>query len=189
MEDGPSFSVLLPVYAGVDPAHLRRALDSVVDQTAPPDQVVVVADGPLPEALEAVIEGFGADYGRLLTLVRLAENRGAGAAFEAGLSRCRHDIVARMDADDVSLPHRFARQLAVLQQGYDVVGSSLTEFAGDEGTVVGVRRMPTTHEGILRYARFNNPINTPSAMLRRSAVVQAGGSIEIKLVEDYDLFV
>jgi glycosyltransferase involved in cell wall biosynthesis len=184
-----TLSVLIPVHAGADAEHFARALDSVVQQTRVPDEVLVVEDGPLVPAQTEVLEAFGRAHPELLRRLRLPVNRGSGAALAAGMLEARGDVVARMDADDIALPHRFATQLRLLEQsGCDVVGASMLEFEGDEGNVVAVRRLPGTHEQIARYARTRSPLNHPTVLLRRDAALDAGNYQEIGLVEDYDLW-
>jgi len=63
-----------------------------------------------------------------IELVELDRNVGLGMALDAGLSFCRYDVVARMDADDISVPHRFEVQVPIIEGGADIVGSGLLEF-------------------------------------------------------------
>jgi len=126
------FSVLLPVYAGDDPAFLGRAFDSAtVDQERRPDEVVVVRDGPVPAAFQACLDATVAGSVVPVIVVELPRNRGLGGALEAGLAACHHDIVARMDADDVCVPERFLRQVPLVESGFDVVGSAIAEMGTD----------------------------------------------------------
>jgi glycosyltransferase involved in cell wall biosynthesis len=184
------FSVLLPVYAGDSPEFLSRAFESItVDQTRPPDEVVLVRDGALPGSLAACLESLIGGSAVPVTEVELPENRGLGWALEAGIAACRFDIVARMDADDISLAQRFARQVPLVESGFDVVGSALAEIGVDERDLRGIRRPPLTHAGIARFARFHSPFNHPTVVLRRSAVARAGGYVHLKDFEDYWLWV
>jgi len=121
-------------------------------------------------------------------VVELTVNVGLARALEAGLAACSHDVVARMDADDVSLPGRFATQLPVLEAGADIVGSALAEFGDSEETVLAVRVPPLTHEQIATRARIHSPFNHPTVVFRRRAVAAAGGYRELPLLEDYWLF-
>ena len=66
-----------------------------------------------------------------------ARTSGSGRPWTAGLAACDHEIVARMDADDVSLPDRFEKQLPVVEAGADIVGSGLLEFGASRDDVVG----------------------------------------------------
>jgi glycosyltransferase involved in cell wall biosynthesis len=183
------FSLLMAVYAGDRCAFLRRAFDSsVVEQTRRPDEVVLVQDGPLPDDLAACVEELAAASPVPVQLVRLPRNLGLGEALQAGLAACRYEVVARMDADDVSLPERFAVQLPVIEAGADVVGCALLEIDVDEDDVVGRRVPPTTPELIARTARLHDPFNHPTVVYRRTAVAAAGGYERLPLMEDYWLF-
>lgn len=186
---GTPFSLLLPVYAGDRPDYVRRAFDSAVhEQTLRPHEVVVVRDGPVGGALQQCLDALAASSPVPVTVVELAANVGLARALEAGLAACSHDVVARMDADDVSLPGRFATQLPVLEAGADIVGSALAEFSDSEETVLAVRVPPLTHEHIAARARIHSPFNHPTVVFRRSAVAAAGGYRELPLLEDYWLF-
>jgi glycosyltransferase involved in cell wall biosynthesis len=186
--DGPaSISVLLPVHAGVDPDHFRRALDSILEQTLQPAEIVLVEDGPLPAGLRTVVDGY-AGTPELVRVV-LPVNRGAGVANGAGLRRARCTWIAKADADDVNLPTRFERQLAAAVAGdLDLVGAALDEFVGGEADVVARRAAPESAEAIARRMPINNPVNHPTAFFRRSLALDVGGYPDLRYMQDYDLF-
>jgi glycosyl transferase family 2 len=182
-------SLLLPVWAGDDPEHLAEAFRStVLEQTRPPDQVVIVRDGPVPHALAARLAELAGSSPVPVDLVELDRNVGLGMALDAGLARCRHDVVARMDADDISLPERFAVQLPLVEAGADLVGSGLLEFGAHPGEVVGTRTPPTRPEDIRARARYASPFNHPTVVYRRSVVRGVGGYTDFALMEDYLLW-
>lgn len=186
---GTPFALLVATWAGDRPDYLRLALTSSVhDQTRRPAQVVLVQDGPVPEALAAEIERLVATSPVPVTHLVLPGNVGLGPALDAGLAASDHEVVARMDADDVSEPTRFAEQLPLLEAGADIVGSGLLEFDDDPAEVVGRRTPPTDPEEILRVVRFRDPFNHPTVVYRRSAVLAAGGYSDMALMEDYLLF-
>ncbi len=193
------FSLLLPVYSADSPAFLRRAFTSATaQQTRPPAEVVLVRDGPVPPQLDAVLAELAATSPVPVVRLDLPVNRGLAAALEEGLARCSHELVARMDADDVSLPRRFAVQLPLLDgelDSCDVVGSALEEFTGGDDvdggageTTLAVRTPPAGHDAIAVRARFHSPFNHPTVVYRRSAVARAGGYRDLPLLEDYWLF-
>jgi len=185
----PPFSVLLPVWAGDEPGQLRRALASVTtEQELRPAEVLVVRDGPVPAGLQRVLDAAVAAGEVPVRVLALPANVGLARALEAGLAACAHDVVARMDADDVSLPQRFARQLPVVAAGADLVGSGLLEMGSDEHHLVGRRTPPTDPRRIASSARFHDPFNHPTVVYRRSAVAAAGGYRHLPLMEDYWLF-
>jgi glycosyltransferase involved in cell wall biosynthesis len=121
-------------------------------------------------------------------VLELERNVGLGPALDAGLEACRYDVVARMDADDVSLPHRFAVQMPLVEAGADLVGSALLEFGEGAADVVG-RRVPPIHPDAIRArSRFADPFNHPTVVYRRSCVQAVGGYGDFALMEDYLLW-
>jgi glycosyltransferase involved in cell wall biosynthesis len=182
------FSLLVAVYDGDRPDYLRRAFRSAVDdQTVRPDQVVIVRDGPVRDELANCLRELRTVSPVPVTLVPLQVNGGLGPALDRGMAASRFDVIARMDADDVSMPHRFEVQVPLIAAA-DIVGSGLIEFVGDIDHVVGQRVPPTGAEHIRRYARVHDPFNHPTVVYRRSAVLAAGGYGDIPLMEDYSLF-
>jgi glycosyltransferase involved in cell wall biosynthesis len=183
------FSLLMSVWRGDDPAFLEAAFRSAVhEQSRRPDDVVLVQDGPVPPRLEQVIGGLIDSSPVPTTLLALDANVGLGVALDQGMSACAHDIVARMDADDIALPHRFAVQVPIVEAGVDLLGSSLLEFGADPSDIVGRRVPPIDPETIVRYARFHQPFNHPTVVYRRRVVQAAGGYSHLALMEDYLLF-
>ncbi|MPV87653.1 glycosyltransferase [Georgenia ruanii] len=187
--------MLLPVYAGDDAVAFRRAVRSAtVEQELPPDELVVVRDGPVGAALRAALRdliapGAASPAGEVpVRVVELARNEGLACALERGLAACAHEIVARADADDISLPGRFATQIPLVAAGLDLLGSAITEFDDDEHCLGLTRVLPAEPAEIAATARFRDPFNHPSVVYRRSAVQAAGGYRHLDLMEDYWLF-
>jgi glycosyltransferase involved in cell wall biosynthesis len=187
-DEGTRFSVLLPVYGGDRAEFLRRAFAScTVEQSLPPDDVVVVQDGPVGADLDRTLTELVASDPRRVQRVVLPRNVGLARALERGLLAVRHDIVARADADDISMPGRFAAQVPLVAAGLDLVGSAIVEFVDEDAPGI-VRVPPLTAAAIARYARFHDPFNHPSVVYRRSAVASSGGYRDLPLMEDYWLF-
>ncbi len=194
--DTPEFSVLLPVYIGDGVETFRRALRSVgVDQVLKPSLIVVVCDGPVQGSIATLLAQ--AEAGRAvevtggvpLTVVRIPVNGGLAAALNRGLQSCRFDIVARADADDISVPHRFAVQVPMMaRRRLDLLGSAIAEFNDDEYQTGLVRRMPQSEAEIRRVITYRDPFNHPTVVFRRSAVEAAGGYQHVDHMEDYWLF-
>lgn len=184
------FSLLLPVYRGDVPAHLDTAFRSTVhEQLRRPDEVVVVQDGHVGPELASALERLESSSPVPVRRLRLSHNVGLAQALQCGLAACSHDVVARMDADDVSLPHRFLRQLPLIEDGADLVGAAILEFEGDGRGDPGMLRVPPTDpDDIARTARWRNPFNHPTVVYRRTAVLSAGGYRELPLMEDYWVF-
>jgi glycosyltransferase involved in cell wall biosynthesis len=182
------FSLLVPVYDGDRPDHIRRAMRSAVDdQTVRPDQVVIVRDGPVRDELARCLDELQRASPVPVTFVPLRTNQGLGPALDQGLAASWFDVIARMDADDVAMPHRFEVELPLIADA-DIVGAGLYEFVDDTNEIVGQRVPPTDPAHIRRYARMHDPFNHPTVVYRREAVLAAGGYGDLPLMEDYALF-
>lgn len=183
-----NFSVSMCVYGGDDPIWFKTAVDSILDQTIKPDQIALVVDGPVPEELDTVIRSYEAMP--FFSVVRLPENRGHGEARRASLAACTNELVALMDADDISVPDRFERQLALFAQQpeLDIVGGIIHEFIDTPDNVVGVREVPCGDADIKAYMKTRCPMNQMTVMFRKSSVEQVGGYMDWFCNEDYYLW-
>ena len=182
------YSVLMSVYAKEDPEYLTSSIRSILDQTVPTDDFVIVCDGPLTNELESVLRDFKGS----INLVRLSENQGLGKALEAGLASCRHDLVARMDSDDIAYPDRMEKQLRAFCEDPELslMSGTVTEFVNTVSAVTGKREVPLSDADIRSFSRKRNPMNHPAVMFRKSAVKEAGGySEDYPLFEDYYLWI
>lgn len=185
------FSVLMSVYFKEIPQYLDRSLESIIEQTVVPDEIVLVKDGELTAELDRIIEQYYMKYPKLLKIISLYKNVGLGEALRIGLDNCSYDTVARMDSDDVCLYTRFEKQLEVLKQdeAVKVVGSWISEFESDTENIHAVRKVPESFDDIRKKAKFRNPLNHMTVMFRKSAVIEAGGYKPFLWSEDYYLWV
>lgn len=185
------YSVLMSVYQKDNPSYFHDAIQSMVQQTLRPDDFVIVCDGPLTEELDAVIESFLRKEPELFQVIRQPKNMGLGPALNRGLQQCKHEFVARMDADDIALPDRVAH----LMKGYQecpeasVVGGQIAEFAGTTDNIVSYRIVPRTQKEILERLPSRNPMNHVTVLLRRSHVMAAGSYEDAPGFEDYRLWI
>ena len=184
--------MLMAVYAGDRPEFLAEALASIaVEQSRPPNEVVLVEDGPLGGALDAVVADWQERLGTLLRRVVLPENQGLGAALNVGLAACRFPLVARMDADDVALPGRLEAQLALFEERpeVDICGGQAEEIDA-EGRVLGTRRVPVDDAAIRRVI-WSCPVIHPSVVFRRERIVELGSydAVAAQRQEDFELWV
>ena len=124
--------------------------------------------------MERVINKYQSKY-YILKVVSLPVNQGLGKALNEGLKHCSHDLVARMDTDDIVKPDRFEKQLKIFQEDpeVDVVGSWIDEFEGDISHVVSVKRLPECHEEILSFAKKKS-YKSSSCDVQEKAVLAAG---------------
>lgn len=180
------YSVLMSLYKKEHPEYLRLALDSMLNQTVKPDEIVLVEDGPLTDELYAVVE----EYKQHLHIVKNKTNLGLGLALNEGLKVCRNELVARMDTDDISKPDRCEKQLKRFKEKPElaIVGSHVDEFIGEPTNVVSRRSVPLSSEDIYDYAKKRSAFNHPAVMYRKSAVMAENGYSNLKRNQDVDLF-
>ena len=200
------FSLLMSVYGGDSLTNLRRSVESnTVEQTLPPDQLVIVRDGPVPaniqnylDSLREVIQSaFAQQRPNIcppeICIVPLQQNRGLAHALNTGLAHCTYEIVARADSDDISLPARFSTMIPLfspdVSESPDIVGSAIQELESDKSKPGQIRVLPEQGSKLLRYARKRSPLHHPSVVFRKSAILAVGGYPEnIGRFEDYLLW-
>src|SRR5699024_8433924 len=123
-------------------------------------------------------------------VLRHEAHRGVAAALQDGLEASPHDLVARVDADDICRPERFAQQIPRMDEdGLDLLGSSMREFSDAVPPGTGpLRTRPLEHEQIVRYLPHHSPFHHPTVVLRRSVALAVGGYRDLALLEDYWLW-
>lgn len=190
MEAYPDFTVAMGVYRGDNAADFACAVHSIyTEQTVKPKEVIVVVDGPIPQAIEDVLSDLQRSVP--LRLIRFTDNQGHAAARQAGLEAASTDLVAIMDADDLSVPNRFELQLKAFAEHPEasVVGGQINEFIGTPDNVVGSRIVPLKDDEIKAYLKSRCPMNLVTVMVRKDHVQDVGGYQEWYCEEDYYLWV
>jgi glycosyltransferase involved in cell wall biosynthesis len=185
-----TFSVLTAVHKDEVAAHFDAALESIWSvQSVKPAQLVIVKDGPLTFELEQIIQQWQGKLDKALKLIEFPCNLGLGAALKVGLEACNHNLVARMDTDDLAAPDRFERQLSYLADHpeVDILGSFVQEMSYS-GDILGVRNAPIGHDEIVS-CLWASPMVHPSIMMRRSRVLEAGNyDASYRRRQDYELW-
>ena len=120
----------MSVYCRETARNLETAVKSMLEQTVPPDELVLVCDGPLTDELNSVIDHISKDSPDTLKVVRLSENIGLGRALQTGLKHASNELIARMDSDDISCPDRCEKQLLFMKKhpGISILGGTIAEF-------------------------------------------------------------
>lgn len=178
------FSVSMCVYGKDNPEWFRIAVDSILNQTRQPDEVVLVVDGPVPDELDSIIKYF--ENNPIFKVIRLPENRGHGEARRTGLDNCSYELVALMDADDISASDRFEKQLKMFENNPEltIVGGSITEFVGEPENIVGARVAELDDKSIKEDMKKRCPMNQVTVMFKKSRVDSVGGYIDWFCEED-----
>ncbi len=186
-----SFSVLMSIYIKEKPEYARACFDSLLAQTVPADEWVIVEDGPLTPELYALLEEYQQKYPGLIRRVPLEKNVGLGMALREGVQRCTYELIARMDTDDIAREDRFEKQIAMFEQNLDldICGSHIKEFEGDISNILSIRRVPVEEKTILEYQKRRDSFNHMTVMYKKASVLRAGNYQHALLMEDTLLWV
>lgn len=183
-----SYSVVMAVYAGDVAAHFREAVGSVVGQTLPPNELIIVVDGPVVRDVENALGEISALAS--IRIIRLKDNVGLGPARHLAITEAKHSLVGVMDSDDICVLDRFEQQIEVLNGGQvGMVGGWIEEFDDRPQDVGRLRMTPVSHEDIYRFGKWRNPMNHVTIMFRKDVYEAVGGYRPIRYYEDYDLVV
>lgn len=185
------YSVLMPLYIKDNPDWFVESLESLLAQTVLADEIVIVCDGPVTAQLDEILDDYSARYSGLFRGNRREINIGLGRTLAEGVTLCRNELIARMDADDYSVPQRCEKQLRLLASHpeIDVVGSNVGEFIGSMDNVVARVVLPETSQQAETFAKRRCPVRHPTLMYRKSAVLKAGNYRDYRRAQDYDLMV
>ena len=197
---GNEFSVLMLVYGGDQSAHFDAALRSIACQTLPPAEIVLVVDGPVPDGTEEVIRKYERELASSATdfrVIRSEKNLGCGGAKRLGFGHCRYPLIAMMDADDLSVPDRFEKQMRYYAEHPETAaaGGWITEFVSAEDPTdisqrAGCRKVPETDAEIRAYLRKRCPMNHVTVMVKKEEILAAGGYMDgYYQNEDYYLWI
>lgn len=176
------FSVLMPVGNMEKPSNLKRSLDSIVNQTVKPNEIVIVKDGIFTKELNDVLKKYK------LKVIELNEHKGIGYSLNIGIQNCKYDLIARMDSDDISLPNRFELQLKKFKENKNlaILGGQILEF--DENNIKKLRSVPVEYKDILKYVKKRSPFNHMSVMYKKDVILKLGNYENTPYFEDYILW-
>lgn len=182
-------TVILNVWRGDALRSIQRSVKSILAQTHQPEELLIVVDGPLEDSVDKFISSITAQTSIPVRFVRIEAAQGLWNARNVGLKEARTELVALQDADDVMHPQRLELQTYHLKKGnYDVLGTACVEFDEQSGLIIGIRRTKNTVFEVRHQARWVNPLNHSSIMLRRASVLDCGGYRDVHFAEDYDLW-
>ncbi len=182
-------SVLTSVYKNDLAQNVKVAFESVLNQTLKPSQIVVVRDGAVGEELQKVLDEYKSNP--LFTIVERENNLGLGKTLREGTDYCKYEYIARMDSDDIALPTRFEKQIACFKkdESLDLVGTNGVEFVNELENVAGVKAVPETDEEIKKMMKSRCPFCHMSVMMKKSALIKAGGYEDWFYAEDWYLWI
>lgn len=184
------YSVCMSVYKNDDIVDFVTSVNSIYKQTIPPDEIILVIDGPIRINLQDTINELQRQI-PILKVISLAQNMGHAIARQTCLNAAKNELCAVMDADDISVSDRFEKQLKAFEEHPDVsvVGGLINEFMGNLKNVVGTRTVPEHDVDIKNYLKSRCPMNLVTVMLKKSDVMKVGGYQDWYCEEDYYLWI
>ena len=185
------FSVCMSVYKNDKPEYVIIALDSVINQSVKPAEIVLVVDGPVPVALNNLLDEYVEKYLSLFNVIRLSENQGLGNALKIAIEAAKYELIARMDSDDIAVSDRFEKQITCFlnDQRLSIVGGSISEFIETPDNIVGHRICPLTDKEIKIYMKSRCGFNHMAVMFKKSDVLRVGNYQHWHYNEDYYLWI
>lgn len=189
------FSVIMSIYKSDVPEYVQIAFESMLNQTRLPDEIVVVADGPVPASLKQVIDNLQLIIDNEKLPVEVAylpqeKNRGLGEALRIAVENAKYDYLARMDSDDICLPDRFEKQMKCFEEdpGLSLVGGMITEFVDTPENIVDKRILPLEDKEIKRFMKSRCGVNHVTVIFKKEDLLKAGNYRSDYRQEDYYLW-
>lgn len=183
------FSVSMCVYEKDNPIWFETAVESVLNQSLIPDEIVLVVDGPVTDELNIVIDNYSKN--KIFKIIRLKTNQGHGNARRVGLENCSYNLVALMDADDISVYDRFEKQINFFENddSVSIVGGNIAEFIDNAENVISRRIVPSSDIDIKKFIKKRCPMNQMTVMFKKNDIQSVGGYIDWYCNEDYFLWI
>ncbi len=190
MMNFPAYSVLLSVCNADKPEWLSIALDSMLNQTIKPDEIVIVLNGPLDESLCAAINRYKEEKPGVFKILPLPCNMSLGSVIRQGMIACSNGFVAYTDADGYSAQSRIEEEFeALFVNKADFVGANVNEFSESVDNIACCRVFPESPEEIYRFAKRKMPMAFSSALLKKRMVLACFDYEDCIMAEDYALFI
>ena len=182
------FSVVMSVYQGDKNSYFEKSVESLLNQTYPPSEIIIVVDGKVDKYLQDSISSYKALEN--VNLIYLNENLGLANALNIGMGAAKYDIIARMDSDDICFLDRFEKQIPFFKNSdIDILGGQILEFGNNVENIVSKRVMPKLNDDMVKFMRFRSPFSHPTIVMRKCVFEACGGYDSSIFPEDYDFFV
>lgn len=175
-------SILLSVKDGEQ--FVGETIDSIVNQTYQEFELIIVVNCSTDKTLE-IVHAYDDARIKILesNICQLNYN------LNLALSHAKGEYIARIDADDIALPHRLEKQIKVLEEGnYNVVGSNI-KYINEHGELIGEKNYPETDEEIRKKIIYKAVIVHPSILCKREDLLKIGGYLGGKFAQDLDLWI
>lgn len=169
------------VYKNDTVEYFIEAINSVLNQTLKPEQIIIVRDGPVTIEMQSVLDNYKSVSTGNIKIVELEKNVGLAQALNIGIDYCDCEYIARMDADDVSLDTRFEEQMMIFKSDHSIalVSSWYDQYNESMTTKITDRKVPEKHREIVAFSKTRTPFNHSCAIYKKDAVISVGKYPEI----------
>ena len=166
--------------------YLKLAVESILNQSYSDFEFIIINDGSTDGSLN-ILKRFKEQDERIKIISR--ENKGLVYSLNEGVNLAQGEYIVRMDADDISEPNRFEKQLQYMQINNQVVCGSYATIINSSGEKIGEMNYPPFAEKIKSFALLHNPFVHPSVMFKKDIFLKVGGYKRFfKYIEDYELW-
>lgn len=167
-------SVVMSVYDGDNPNYLKKAIESILNQTYKNIEFIIILDGVKRKDLREIIYHYKEATDNIV-VDELSENKGLAYALNRGIKLAKGDYLIRMDADDISYPKRIEKLVEHMKANndLDVLGSFVEEFS-ENSEIKKIVKYPIKHKNMKELFAKRNPIAHSSVIFRRRFFDKAG---------------
>ena len=187
MNKNPKISVVMPVYNGEK--FLKEAVTSILKQTYKDFEFLIIYDESTDDTL-SILQEFQKQDERVVLVY--GDGKKIIGALNKGIEKSKGKYIARMDADDISLPTRFEKQIIHMEgSGLDICGGHSLLIDSD-GKINGIGIMPRSHDLCGLSLMFRVPFPHPAVMVRKSFLTNRSleyGQSKYRTAEDFDMWV
>lgn len=184
------FTVCISLYKNDSPEFFSQAFDSIINQTLPPSEVILVIDGPIEKDLQDRVDFYIKEYS-FLKILPLKHNVGLGMALNIAVRAASYELIARMDSDDIAIKDRFEKQIQyfVSNPKTSIVGGGINEFIESPENIIAQRICPSHDSEIKHFMKYRCGFNHMTVMFRKKDILEVGNYRDWFWNEDYYLWI
>ncbi len=181
-----SISWLMPLSPQEKPELLAMTLKCLEKQTLKANELVIAIDGPISSSLKQIINQSNLP----IKVLKSKRNEGIGKILKKAAPTCKGEFLVRVDSDDIYSPeHTFKVTEALKKMPYvGVLGTQLLELDNDNNFKITARKTPIARNSIEKWLPWRNPLNHQTVVIRKKALLKAGGYRNMPGFEDWDLW-
>jgi glycosyltransferase involved in cell wall biosynthesis len=182
-----NLSVLISIYDGIKINLLKKSIESIYKQTVLPKEIILVLDGVQKKEIINYVKNLKKNKFQI-KVIKNKKNIGIPGSYNKAIKYCKTELIAIQDSDDFSRKDRFEIQLNYFKknQNLSLVGSAVQEKYKNRTYIKNALR---NNSDVNKIILFRNPINHPTVMFKRNAIIESGMYKNCYRMEDYHLWI